>query len=51
MASFNGKELSVAYYGELVISAICRGALLVWTAIQYIAAWTHRDAWKHGEPW
>lgn len=28
------------------------GAMVaVWEAIKYIAAWTHRSAWKHGEPW
>lgn len=41
----------MAYYGSKAISAIYRGAELVWSAIQYIRAWRYNSAWKHGEPW
>jgi hypothetical protein len=51
MIRIGDKDTVMAYIGNRALSAIYRGANLVWTTIQYISAWVHKDAWRHGEPW
>lgn len=51
MAGFgkNNKEVVEVHWGQKVISAIYKGAVLVWEAALRI--WKHKQVWKGKEVW
>lgn len=55
---FKGKEISAVYYGEKAITAIYKGAVLVWEAVSScfgrgfwmnLLPWSNEDGWKNNE--
>lgn len=50
----NGKEIGIVYYGSKAISAIYRGALLVYTAIRSCfgsGMWSGEKPWIGTDSW
>lgn len=49
MIVIKGKEVSAIRLGEKVISAVYKGAVLVWQAVSNI--WLGKDVWKGNDLW
>ena len=54
MIRIGDKEISMAYYGSKALSAIYRGAMLVWTAIRSCfgsGIWSSEKPWIGADKW
>lgn len=44
-------EITAIRRGNRVISAVYRGARLLWQAVRHLSAWFRSEGWHRSEPW
>ena len=44
-------DITDVRYGNKVLTAIYRGARLVWQAVTHLSAWFRSQGWFRSEPW
>lgn len=47
----NEKDTTGVYRGSLVITAVYKGAQLVWQKLKQLGAWFHSEGWFQDRGW